>query len=38
MTITATIPVGVTGLLLEHTFRTVPGRPIPAAMFLAVNA
>jgi undecaprenyl-diphosphatase len=33
----ATIPVGVAGLLLEHTFRTVLGKPIPAALFLAVN-
>jgi undecaprenyl-diphosphatase len=37
MIIIATVPVGVTGLLLEHTFRTVLGRPIPAAIFLAVN-
>ncbi|MEU7875523.1 undecaprenyl-diphosphate phosphatase [Dactylosporangium sp. NPDC049140] len=37
MIIVATIPVGVTGLLLEHTFRTVLGRPAPAAAFLAVN-
>jgi undecaprenyl-diphosphatase len=35
--ILATIPVGVTGLLLEHTFRTVLGKPIPAALFLAAN-
>ncbi|HAM26696.1 MAG TPA: undecaprenyl-diphosphate phosphatase [Microbacteriaceae bacterium] len=35
--IIATIPVGVTGLLLEHTFRTVLGKPIPAAIFLIVN-
>jgi undecaprenyl-diphosphatase len=33
----ATIPVGIAGLLLEHTFRTVLGRPVPAALFLAVN-
>jgi undecaprenyl-diphosphatase len=33
----ATIPVGITGLLLEHTFRTTLGRPIPAAAFLIVN-
>jgi undecaprenyl-diphosphatase len=33
----ATIPVGLTGLLLEHTFRTVLGRPVPAAIFLMVN-
>ncbi len=37
MIILATIPVGVTGLLLEHTFRTVLGRPVPAAVFLTVN-
>jgi undecaprenyl-diphosphatase len=37
MIIVATIPVGVTGLLLEHTFRTVLGRPVPAAIFLTVN-
>lgn len=35
--IIATIPVGLAGLLLEHTFRTVLGRPIPAAAFLALN-
>jgi undecaprenyl-diphosphatase len=33
----ATIPVGITGLLLEHTFRTVLGKPGPAAAFLVVN-
>jgi undecaprenyl-diphosphatase len=33
----ATIPVGLTGLVLEHTFRTTLGRPIPAAIFLTVN-
>ncbi|MDT5036635.1 MAG: undecaprenyl-diphosphatase [Micromonosporaceae bacterium] len=37
MIVIATIPVGLTGLLLEHTFRTVLGRPIPAAIFLAAN-
>ncbi|WP_194911631.1 undecaprenyl-diphosphate phosphatase [Catenulispora rubra] len=35
--IIATIPVGLTGLLLEHTFRTTLGRPVPAAIFLTVN-
>jgi undecaprenyl-diphosphatase len=35
--ILATIPVGVSGLLLEHTFRTVLGRPVQAALFLIVN-
>ncbi len=37
MIIIATIPVGVAGLALEHVFRTVLGRPIPAAIFLAIN-
>jgi undecaprenyl-diphosphatase len=37
MIIIGTIPVGITGLLLEHTFRTVLGRPVPAAIFLTVN-
>jgi undecaprenyl-diphosphatase len=35
--ILATIPVGLAGLLLEHLFRTVLGKPIPAAIFLTVN-
>jgi len=33
----ATIPVGVAGLVLEHTFRTTLGRPVPAAVFLTIN-
>jgi undecaprenyl-diphosphatase len=33
----ATIPVGIVGLVLEHTFRTTLGRPIPAASFLIAN-
>jgi undecaprenyl-diphosphatase len=37
MIIIATVPVGIAGLLLEHTFRTVLGRPVPAAIFLTVN-
>ena len=37
MIVLATIPVGITGLLLEHTFRTVLGKPVPAAVFLMVN-
>ncbi len=37
MIIIGTIPVGITGLLLEHTFRTVLGKPIPAAIFLTLN-
>ncbi|TVT20526.1 undecaprenyl-diphosphate phosphatase [Amycolatopsis acidiphila] len=35
--ILATIPVGISGLLLEHLFRTVLGKPIPAASFLIAN-
>jgi len=35
--IVATIPVGITGLALEHTFRTVFAKPLPAAIFLTVN-
>jgi undecaprenyl-diphosphatase len=35
--IVATIPVGLSGLLLEHIFRTTLGRPIPAACFLFAN-
>ena len=33
----ATIPVGVSGLLLEHLFRTTLGKPVPAAAFLIAN-
>jgi undecaprenyl-diphosphatase len=33
----ATIPVGISGLLLEHWFRTTLSRPVPTAIFLAVN-
>jgi undecaprenyl-diphosphatase len=35
--IIATIPVGISGLLLEHLFRTTLGRPVPAAAFLLAN-
>ena len=35
--IVGTIPVGISGLLLEHLFRTTLGRPIPAAAFLMAN-
>ena len=35
--IIATIPVGIAGLLLEHLFRVVFSKPVPAALFLAVN-
>jgi undecaprenyl-diphosphatase len=33
----ATIPVGITGLVLEHTFRTLFAKPFAAALFLTVN-
>jgi undecaprenyl-diphosphatase len=35
--IVATIPVGLVGLALEHTFRTTFGKPSWAAVFLTVN-
>jgi undecaprenyl-diphosphatase len=33
----ATIPVGLTGLALEHTFRTIFAKPVAASIFLMVN-
>ena len=33
----ATIPVGLTGVALEHTFRTIFAKPTVAAVFLFVN-
>jgi undecaprenyl-diphosphatase len=35
--VVATIPVGVAGLALEHTFRVLFAKPLAAAIFLAVN-
>lgn len=35
--IVATVPVGITGLLFEHTFRTLFAKPEAAAIFLTVN-
>jgi undecaprenyl-diphosphatase len=35
--ITASIPVGVAGLALDKLFRTTLGRPVPTAIFLALN-
>ena len=35
--IVATIPVGVIGLALEHTLRTVFAKPLAAAIFLTIN-
>jgi undecaprenyl-diphosphatase len=37
MIILATIPVGLVGLVAEHTFRVIFGKPIYAAVFLMVN-
>ena len=33
----ATIPAGVTGLLLEHSLRTLFAKPLAAAVFLTIN-
>src|SRR4051812_28361257 len=33
----ATIPVGITGLALEHPFRTLFAKPLAASLFLNVN-
>jgi undecaprenyl-diphosphatase len=33
----ATIPVGIAGLLLEHTFRVYLSKPVPTALFLVAN-
>jgi len=35
--VVATVPVGITGLALEHTFRTLFSKPLFAAVFLTVN-
>jgi len=35
--VVATIPVGITGLAFEHTFRTLFAKPLAAAIFLTVN-
>jgi undecaprenyl-diphosphatase len=35
--IVATIPVGITGLLFEHQFRTLFAKPEAAAIFLTIN-
>jgi undecaprenyl-diphosphatase len=32
-----TIPVGITGVLLEHPFRTLFAKPLAAAIFLTIN-
>ncbi|HVD87607.1 MAG TPA: undecaprenyl-diphosphate phosphatase [Jatrophihabitantaceae bacterium] len=35
--IIGTIPVGITGLLFEHAFRTLFAKPLAAAIFLTIN-
>jgi undecaprenyl-diphosphatase len=37
MIVLATIPVGLTGVALEHTFRTIFAKPLAAAVFLCIN-
>src|SRR5512140_2033618 len=37
MIVLATIPVGLTGLALEHSFRAIFAKPAAAAMFLFIN-
>jgi len=37
MIILGTIPVGIAGLLFEHAFRVIFGKPVYAAVFLAAN-
>jgi undecaprenyl-diphosphatase len=37
MIVLATIPVGVVGLVAEHPFRVIFGKPVVAGAFLAVN-
>ena len=35
--VVATVPVGITGLALEHTLRTLFAKPLAAAIFLTLN-
>lgn len=37
MIVVATIPVGITGLALEHVFRTLFAKPVAASVFLFIN-
>jgi undecaprenyl-diphosphatase len=37
MIVFATIPVGLTGVALEHVFRTIFAKPLAAAVFLFIN-
>lgn len=35
--VVATVPVGITGLALEHVFRTIFAKPLAASIFLTIN-
>jgi undecaprenyl-diphosphatase len=35
--VVATVPVGITGLVLEHAFRTLFAKPLAASIFLTIN-
>ena len=37
LVVIATVPVGITGLALEHVFRTIFAKPVAASIFLFVN-
>ena len=37
MIVLATIPVGITGISLEHIFRTILAKPLAASVFLFIN-
>jgi undecaprenyl-diphosphatase len=37
LVVIATVPVGITGLALEHVFRTIFAKPVAASIFLTVN-
>jgi undecaprenyl-diphosphatase len=37
MLVIATIPVGLVGVVADHAVRTLLGKPVPAALFLAAN-
>ena len=37
LVVVATVPVGITGLLLEHPLRTLFAKPLAAAVFLTIN-
>src|SRR5258708_12102810 len=37
MLVIATVPVGLVGVVADHAVRTLLGKPVPAALFLAAN-